>query len=67
LIEAVSATTQDSELKEEPVQKAQSVFKVILQSFTPVSKAKVIKEIKMLIPNINLVDVFYSYSRQRSL
>lgn len=43
--------------KEKPVEKTE--FKVKLEKFDAASKAKIIKEIKGMIPGANLVEVYF--------
>lgn len=44
--------------KEEPKQvQAKTDCKIVLEKFDPASKAKVIREVKLLLPQLNLVEV----------
>lgn len=36
-------------------------FKATLQKFDPVSKAKIIREIKLILPQLNLVEVTFKF------
>lgn len=57
------AAAQPAETADAPAAKAaeQSTFKVTLAKFDTAQKAKVIKEIKQLLPGANLVEVSYRF------
>ena len=60
---AANGTDQPAEKQ----QAAPTQFKVTLSKFDPAKKAKVIKEIKQILPGANLVEVTVSKLRLKSL
>lgn len=53
---AAPAAAAPAEAAEEEKPKEKTIFNVMLEKFETASKAKVIKEIKAMIPNMNLVE-----------
>lgn len=54
---AVGAATSNAPAPEAPkVEKTE--FKATLQKIDPASKAKIIREIKLILPQLNLVEVY---------
>ncbi len=59
-ISAGQASSSDSAsiaAQEEPKAAEKTEFKLTLQKFDPATKAKVIREIKLILPQLNLVEV----------
>lgn len=54
---AAAAAAADAPAEEKPKEK--TIFSLKLEKIDPAQKAKVIKEVKALIPNMNLVEVSF--------
>lgn len=65
---SMQPSTSSAAVKDEPKQaQAKADCKIVLEKFDPASKAKVIREVKLLLPQLNLVEVrkAQAYSRPR--
>ncbi len=58
---ATSASQSTAAAPEAPKAAEKTEFKLILQKFDPAAKAKIIREIKLILPQLNLVEVSYNH------
>lgn len=56
---APAAAAAPAEAAEEDKPKEKTIFSVKLEKFDAASKAKIIREVKALMPNMNLVEVSF--------
>ena len=52
---AAAAPVEEAPVEEKPKEK--TIFNVMLESFDAAAKAKIIREVKALVPNLTLIDV----------